>query len=78
MFTDGEPVRLIALQNWVLDHGVTEIVMTERQFWAFASALPLAERPWTTYMGRPIIVPDMPEASQKHLGIVDKRQPGQI
>jgi hypothetical protein len=39
---------------------------------------PLAEKPWTTFMGRAISVPDMPEGSQKHLGLFDKRGPGQI
>jgi hypothetical protein len=78
MFADHEQVRLSMLQNWVLDHGVTEIVMTERQFWKFVTVQPLAEKPWTTYMGRIISVPDMPEGSQKHLGLFDKRQPGQI
>ena len=29
-------------------------------------------------MGRAISVPDMPEASQKHLGLFDKNSPGQI
>jgi hypothetical protein len=78
MFTDREQVRISAFNNWVLDHGVTEIVMTERQFWKFVAVQPLAEKPWTTFMGRPISVPDMPEASQKQLGLFDKRGPGQI
>jgi hypothetical protein len=78
MFSDRDQIRLSALQNWVLDHGVTEIVMTERQFWKFVTAQPLAEKPWTTFMGRNINVPDMPEGSQKQLGLFDKRQPGHI
>ena len=78
MFPEREQVRLSSLQGWVLDHGVTEIVMTERQFWKFVTVQPLAEKPWTTYMGRAISVPDMPEGSQKQLGLFDKRQPGQI
>jgi hypothetical protein len=78
MFAERDQVRLSMLQSWVLDHGVTEIVMTERQFWKFVSAQPLAEKPWATFMGRVICVPDMPEDSQKHLGLFDKRQPGQI
>ena len=78
MFSDREQIRLSALNNWVLDHGVTEIVMTERQFWKFVTVQPLAEKPWTTFMGRTIRVPDMPEASQKHLGLFDKQGPGQI
>ena len=78
MFTDREQIRLSALSMWVLDHGVTEIVMTERQFWKFAGVQPLAEKPWTTFMGRIISVPDMPESSQKHLGLFDKRGPGHI
>ena len=78
MFTDREQARLSSLNNWVLDHGVTEIVMTERQFWKFVGVQPLAEKPWTTYMGRMISVPDMPESSQKNLGLFDKRGPGQI
>jgi hypothetical protein len=42
----------------VLDNGVTEIVMKERQFWNFAFLQPPAEKPWTTFMGRPVRVPD--------------------
>jgi hypothetical protein len=78
MFTDREQIRLSVLSNWVLDHGVTEIVMNERQFWKFVTAQPLAEKPWTTFMGRLLSVPDMPESSQKQLGLFDKRGPGQI
>ena len=78
MFTDREQVRLSSLSSWVLDHGVTEIVMNERQFWKFVTVQPLAEKPWTTFMGRTIRVPDMPECSQKHLGLDDKQGPGHI
>jgi hypothetical protein len=79
MFSEREQqIRLSSLQNWILDNGVTEIVMTERQFWRFVTVQPLAEKPWTTFMGRTINVPDMPEASQKHLGLFDKGQPGPI
>ena len=78
MFTDREQVRLSALNSWVLDNRVTEIVMTERQFWKFVTVQPLAEKPWTTFMGRTISVPDMPEDSQKHLGLFDKHGSGQI
>ena len=78
MFGEREPVRLAALNNWVLDHGVTEIVMTERQFWKFAAVQPPSEKPWTTFMGRSISVPDMPEVSQRRLGLFDKHGPGQI
>lgn len=77
MFGDREQVRLSSLQGWVLDHGVTEIVMTERQFWKFVALQPPAEKPWITYMGRMISVPDMPEVSQKELGLFGNR-PGQI
>jgi hypothetical protein len=78
MFADREQVRLSAFNNWVLEHSVTEIVMTERQFWKFVAVQPLAEKPWTTFMGRLLSVPDMPESSQKHLGLFDKRAAGQI
>ena len=78
MFVDREQVRLSALNSWVLDHGVTEIVMTERQFWKFVTVQPLSEKPWTTFMGRTISVPDMPEVSQRRLGLFDKQGPGQI
>ena len=78
MFTDREQVRLSTLSNWILDHGVTEIVMTETQFWKFVTIQPLAEKPWTTFMGRSLSVPDMPVSSQKNLGLFDKRGPGQI
>ncbi len=76
MFGDRDQVRLSMLSGWVLDQGVTEIVMTERQFWKFVTAQPLAEKPWTTFMGRTIRVPDMPEASQRHLGLFNA--PGNI
>ena len=78
MFTDREQTRLTTLQNWILGNGVTEIVMTEQQFWNFVSVQPLAEKPWTSYMGRLVHVPDMPETSQKLIGLFDKRGPGQI
>jgi len=78
LFTDREQVRLSAFSNWVLENGVTEIVMTERQFWKFVTVQPLAEKPWTTFMGRLLSVPDMPVSSQKYLGLFDKRAAGQI
>jgi len=78
MFTDPERSRLTMLRTWVLDHEVSEIEMSERQFWNFAQLQPLAEKPWTTFMGRVICVPDMPVDAQKHLGIFDKRNPGAI
>ena len=34
--------------------------MNERQFWNFAGLQPLAEKPWVTFMGRQVRVPDMP------------------
>ena len=78
MFGESEQSRLTMLRNWVLDHEVTEIEMSERQFWKFAELQPLAEKPWTTFMGRPVLVPNMPDDAQKHLGIYDKRIPGVI
>jgi hypothetical protein len=78
MFGGREPARLSLLQNWVLENAVTEIEMNERQFWNFVSVQPVAEKPWTTYMGRLLHVSDMPTDSQKCLGIFDKRTPGNI
>jgi hypothetical protein len=78
MFAGKEPARLTVLQNWVLDNAVTEIEMNERQFWNFVSVQPIAEKPWTSYMGRLLHVSDMPVDSQKCLGIFDKRTPGNI
>jgi hypothetical protein len=78
MFTDPERSRLTMLRSWVLDHEVSEIEMTERQFWIFAQLQPVAEKPWTTFMGRVISVPDMPIEAQKQLGIFHKRTPGAI
>jgi hypothetical protein len=69
MFNDPEKSRLTMLRAWVLDNDVTEIEMKERQFWNFAHLQPLAEKPWTTFMGRAISVPDMPLDAQKHLGV---------
>jgi hypothetical protein len=45
MFGGREQARLSSLQAWVLDNGVTAIVMKERQFWSFASLQPSAEKP---------------------------------
>ena len=78
MFVEAEQSRLSLLRNWVLDHQVTEIEMNERQFWNFAQLQPLAEKPWVTFMGRPVNVPDMPEGAQKSLGLFDTRGPGCI
>jgi hypothetical protein len=78
MFTGKEAARLSVLQQWVLEQGVTEIEMNERQFWNFVSIQPVAEKPWTTYMGRLLHVSDMPLDSQKRLGLFDKRTPGAI
>ena len=69
MFVDVEQSRLSMLRNWVLDNQVTEIEMSERQFWNFAHLQPASEKPWVTYMGRQICVPDMPKDAQKCLGI---------
>ena len=78
MFGDIEQARLSTLRNWVLEQGVTEIEMSERQFWTFAQLQPVAEKPWVTFMGRQLRVPEMPEGAQKCLGIYDKVGPGAI
>jgi hypothetical protein len=52
--------------------------MKEQQFWNFAQLQPTAEKPWATFMGRVIRVPDMPIEAQKHLGIFDKCNVGAI
>jgi hypothetical protein len=79
MFTESDQQpRLTTLRNWVLDHKVTEIEMSERQFWNFALLQPVAEKPWVTFMGRELRVPNMPEDAQKRLGIYDKTGPGAI
>ena len=79
MFGDNDQPRLSTLRNWVLDHKVTEIEMSERQFWNFAQLQPVAEKPWVTFMGRQLRVPSMPEGAQRQLGIFDiKNGPGAI
>ena len=78
LFIDAEQSRLSMLRNWVLDNEVTEIEMTERQFWNFAHLQPVAEKPWVTFMGRVVRVPNMPEDAQKCLGIFNKGGPGAI
>jgi hypothetical protein len=67
MFLDVQP-RLSLLRNWVLDNAVTEIDMSEKQFWNFAQLQPVSEKPWITFMGRTIRVTDMPEAARLSLG----------
>ena len=78
MFVDPGQSRLTVLRDWVLDHEVTAIEMSERQFWNFAQLQPLAEKPWVTFMGRPVSVPNMPEGAQKCLGIFDRGRAGVI
>jgi hypothetical protein len=78
MFVSAEGSRLALLRTWVLDHEVTEIEMNERQFWNFAHLQPVAEKPWATFMGRLIRVPDMPIEAQKHLGIFESSSLGAI
>ena len=78
MFVEADQSRLSALRTWVLDQGVTEIEMSERQFWNFAGLQPLAEKPWVTFMGRQVRVPNMPEDAQKCLGVFDPQGPGVI
>lgn len=77
MFVDDQS-RLTALRNWVLDNDVTEIEMNERQFWNFAQLQPVAEKPWITFMGRPVRVPNMPEDAQKRLGVFDNERLGAV
>jgi hypothetical protein len=78
MFIDAEQSRLSMLRNWVLDNKITEIEMSERQFWNFVQLQPVAEKPWITFMGRLLRVPDMPSDAQKRLGIDDKAAPSVI
>jgi hypothetical protein len=78
MFSDAEKSRFTVLRTWILDNGVTEVDMSEKQFWNFAALQPIAEKPWTSYMGRVINVPDMPEEAQRKLGIFNKNSPGMI
>jgi hypothetical protein len=78
MFADAEQSRLSGLRAWVLDNSVTEIEMSERQFWNFAQLQPVAEKPWVTFMGRQVLVPNMPEDAQKCLGVFAPQRPGVI
>jgi hypothetical protein len=78
MFKNLEESRLSILRNWVLENAVTEIEMKELQFWNFVQLQPIAEKPWATFMGRIISVPDMPIEAQKTLGIFDERKLGAI
>jgi len=78
MFFDLEQTRLTMLRSWVLNNDVTQIEMSERQFWNFAHLQPLAEKPWVTFMGRSLVVPNMPASAQKCLGIFEKEGAGVI
>ena len=78
MFADIEQARITTLRNWVLEQKVTEIEMTEKQFWTFAQLQPIAEKPWVTFMGRHFRHAQMAEEAQKCLGIYDKTGPGAI
>lgn len=74
MFMDLDQTRFGILRNWVLENAITEINMNERQFWNFVHLQPVAEKPWTTYMGRAISVRDMPREVQKRLGLPGARE----
>lgn len=74
MFIDPEQTRFSMLRSWVLENAVTEISMNEQQFWNFVHLQPVAEMPWTTFMGRKITVRDMPHEVQKQLGLPGGRQ----
>ena len=78
MFAETEQARLTTLRNWILENDVTVVEMTEKQFWTFAQLLPVAEKPWVTFMGRQLRVPKMHEDVQKCLGIYDRTGPGAI
>jgi hypothetical protein len=78
MLGDADQARFSVVRNWVLEQQVTEIEMTERQFWTFAQLQPAAEKPWATFMGRPLRVPEMPSSAQICLGISDKNPAGAI
>lgn len=78
MFSNPEQSRFSVLRVWILENEVTEIEMREQQFWNFAQLQPVAEKPWTTFMGRTITVRDMPIEAQKHLGVFDARNPAAI
>jgi hypothetical protein len=56
MFTDPERSRLTMLRGWVLDHEVSEIEMTEKQFWNFAQLQPVAEKPNSPVMFFPTLI----------------------
>lgn len=56
----------------VLDNEVPEIEMKERKFRNFVHLQSVAEYPWSTFMGRLVIVPDMPDDTQERPGIFDK------
>ena len=77
MFADDQS-RLSVLRAWVLEQDVTEIEMTERQFWNLAALQPASEKPWATFMGRPLRVSNMPADVQKCLGLHDPALPGAI
>lgn len=74
MFMDPDQTRFNLLRNWILDNGVTEVSMNERQFWNFVHLQPSAEKPWISFMGRTITVRDMPDEVQKRLGLPGGRQ----
>ncbi len=78
MYASAEQSRITTMRNWVLENDVTVIEMSEKQFWNFALLQPVAEKPWVTFMGRQLRVPNMPEDAQKCLGIYDKAGPGTI
>ena len=78
MLNGKDQPRLSMVANWVLDHQVTEIEMSERQFWNFVQLQPIAEKPWMTFMGRQLRVPNMPESAQKTLGLFDNAGTGAI
>jgi len=76
MFGETDQPRLTTLRNWVLENKVTEIEMSERQFWNFAQLQPISEKPWATFTGRQLHVPNMPADARKRLRIDHKESSG--
>jgi len=64
------------LRDWVLNQGVTEIEMNERQFWNFAAFQPLSEKPWVTFMGRPLRGLTCPKTRRSALAFTNPQRVG--
>ena len=70
MFADIVQARIAVLRNWLLEHDVTEIALSQRRS-GFCAPSAECREALRHFPGRQLRVPKMPEDALKCLGIYD-------